>query len=430
MGDRIAEKSRRFTSQLPPPPGGGKLRGVQNRLIQPLDRAPEGFREAYRAFLRPGRILLTGHSHQAWPDVALEAQRRAFEDAATYVDDKWEEAIHPLVARVARGIARRLGYEEEQAIAFGQNTHELVFRLLSCFPFDARTRIVTTTGEFHSLDRQLRRLEEEGVRVEWVDAADKATLPQRLVDAISPGTTLVAVSAVFFEDGALLGDLPEIAARAAEVGAVLLLDAYHAFNVVPVPLADLPGEVYVTAGGYKYAQFGEACCFLRIPPGSERRPLYTGWFANFAELALPRAERARVGYGPGASRFAGSTYDASPFYRAAAVLDHFEGFGMDVDRLRATSLRQTERILARLDEADAARLGFELVTPRERERRGGFVALRTAHAAGLVQALRQRGVYVDSRGSILRIGPAPYLLDEEIDRGVEALVECAAALAA
>jgi len=428
VGDRIAEKSRRFTYQVLPPPGSGKLRAVRNDVGNSTDRAPAGFREAYRAFLRPGRILLTGHSHQAWPDVALEAQRRAFEDAATYVDDKWEEAIHPLVARVARGIARRLGYEEEQAIAFGQNTHELVFRLLSCFPFDARTRVVTTTGEFHSLDRQLRRLQEEGVRVEWVDAADKATLAERLVEAILPGTHLVAVSTVFFEDGAVLPGLREIAARAAEVGAVLLLDVYHAFNVVPMSLADLPGEVYVTGGGYKYAQFGEACCFLRIPPGSERRPLYTGWFANFSELALPRGERGRVGYGAGASRFAGSTYDASPFYRAEAVLEHFERFGMSVARLRAISLRQTDRILARLDAADAARLGLEVLTPRERERRGGFVALRTPDAAGLVHALRQRGIYVDSRGSILRIGPAPYLLDEEIDRGVEALLECAAAL--
>ena len=38
------------------------------------------------------RILLTGHSHQAWPDVGLEAQQRAWLDAAEYVDDKWAVA--------------------------------------------------------------------------------------------------------------------------------------------------------------------------------------------------------------------------------------------------------------------------------------------------------------------------------------------------
>lgn len=392
------------------------------------ETAPEGFREAYGAFLRPDRILLTGHSHQAWPDVALEAQRRAFLDAAAYVDDKWDEAVHPLIEEVAAKIAERLGFPPGESIAFGQNTHELVFRLLSCWPFDERTRIVTTTGEFHSLDRQLRRLEEEGVRVVWVDAGDKESLPERIVEAIEPGTSLVASSTVFFEDGAQLQGLQAIAEACERAGAALLLDAYHAFNVVPMPIADLPGEVYVTAGGYKYAQFGEACCFLRIPPGSERRPLQTGWFANFAELAQPRTGRRQVGYGRGASRFAGSTYDASPFYRAHAVLAHFDRFGMTVERLRAISLRQTDRILRKLDELDAEARGLRVVSPREPSRRGGFVAIRTPAAAELVRALRERSVFVDARGSILRIGPAPYLLDEEIDRGTEALVEAVSAM--
>lgn len=402
---------------------------MRNSTPASQDRAPEGFREAYGAFLRPGRVLLTGHSHQAWPDVAREAQRRAFEDAATYVDDKWEKAVHPKIEALAERIARRLGFAAGEALAFGQNTHELVFRLLSCWPFDARTRIVTTTAEFHSLDRQLRRLEEVGVDVRWVDASDKESLPARIVEAIEPGTSLVALSTVFFEDGAQLGELEAIARRAEEAGAALLLDAYHAFNVVPMPLGKLPGEVYVVAGGYKYAQFGEACCFMRIPPGSERRPLQTGWFANFAELGLPREARAgTVGYGPGSARFAGSTYDASPFYRAEAVLDHFDRFEMDVDRLRAISLRQTDRILTALDERGAEDLGLRVVSPRGHARRGGFVALHTPAAEDLVRGLRERSVFVDARGPILRLGPAPYLLDEEIDRGVEALLELARTL--
>ena len=57
-----------------------------------------------------------------------------------------------------------------------------------------------------------------------------------------------------------------------------------------------------------------------------------------------------------------------------------------------------------------------LCTPREETRRGGFVALRVKGAAHIVATLRKRGVYVDSRGDILRLGPAPYTTDDEIDR--------------
>ena len=46
----------------------------------------------YRRFRVSERLLLTGHSHQAWPDVAFDAQQRAWLDAAEYVDEKWERA--------------------------------------------------------------------------------------------------------------------------------------------------------------------------------------------------------------------------------------------------------------------------------------------------------------------------------------------------
>jgi kynureninase len=379
------------------------------------------FRAAYSAFLRPGRILLTGHSHQAWPDVAAAAQAQVFADAAELVDDKWER-IAAIEARVARGVAERLGYEGPQDVAFGRSTHELVFRLLSCFPLDARTHVVTTSSEFHSLDRQLRRLAETGVRVTFVDARDRATLPERLALAIAPGTALVAVSAVLFEDAYVLPHLDLVARKAQEAGAALLVDAYHAFNVVPVPLADLPGEVYVTGGGYKYAQFGDGCCFLRLPPGCTRRPVDTGWFADFAHLSAPRGG-GEVGYGPGAARFAGATFDASALYRAAAVLDHFERFGLGVPELRAISTRQTARLLAALEEASVPDL--QPVSARDAARRGGFVALRSPVAAELTQRLRARGVYTDSRGTVLRLGPAPYLTDEELDAGVAHVIEAA-----
>ncbi|MCC7537074.1 MAG: aminotransferase class V-fold PLP-dependent enzyme, partial [Deltaproteobacteria bacterium] len=395
-------------------------------MIHELDL--DAFRAAYGAFLRADRVLLTGHSHQAWPDVAEAAHRQAFLDAARFVDDKWSEAVFPLIARVSRAVASRLGFADDEPLAFGQSTHDLVSRLLSCFPWDASTRVVTTTGEFHSLDRQLRRLGEAGLDVRWIDATDRASLAPRVVEAITPGTSLVALSVVMFEDAWILRELDAIAARAAEVGAAVLFDAYHAFNVVPLDFASLPGEVYVTAGGYKYAQIGEGCCFLRIPAQArDRRPRITGWFSDFDDLARARSAGARppVGYGSGGARFAGSTFDPTSFYRAAAVLDHFARFGLDPQRLRTISLAQTRQILHRLDQAGSRGLGLEPVASRDDLRRGGFVAVRTAHADRLVRDLRARGVFVDARGDLLRLGPAPYLTPDEIDRGVVEL--CAAA---
>jgi kynureninase len=43
-----------------------------------VDLAPH-----YSRFRVTERILLTGHSHQAWPDVSFDAQQRAWLDAAS-----------------------------------------------------------------------------------------------------------------------------------------------------------------------------------------------------------------------------------------------------------------------------------------------------------------------------------------------------------
>ncbi|MEZ4233806.1 MAG: hypothetical protein R3B89_31815, partial [Polyangiaceae bacterium] len=200
----------------------------------------------------------------------------------------------------------------------------------------------------------------------------------------------------------------------------------HGFGVMPLSLRELGGEhVFVTAGGYKYAQWGEGCCFLRVPNTCELRPVYTGWFSDFANLDRGR-DASRIGYGESpADRFAGSTYDPVSHYRAARVIRFFRELGLEISELRQLSLRQTGRLM---DALSAAGLGEQILTPSEGEARGGFVALRTPHASAATRALRERGIYVDSRGDVLRFGPAPYLLDEELDRGVQEYVSLASHL--
>ncbi|MGE3404736.1 MAG: kynureninase, partial [Vicinamibacterales bacterium] len=83
----------------------------------------------YRRFRVAERILLTGHSHQAWPDVAFDGQQQAWLDAAEFVDGKWARAAEKATA-VKAGYARLLGDKPEH-LALGANTHELVIRWLS-----------------------------------------------------------------------------------------------------------------------------------------------------------------------------------------------------------------------------------------------------------------------------------------------------------
>src|SRR6185295_3814865 len=145
------------------------------------------------------------------------------------------------------------------------------------------------------------------VEVVWVDARPREGLADRVLAALTPGTAMLAMSAVLFDDAYVVPRLGEIVERAVEIGAVVLIDAYHAFNVVPLAWGPARDRIFATAGGYKYAGFGEGLCWLRIPAGCTLRPVYTGWFADFG--ALTGAQSASVNYGPGGARFAGATFD-------------------------------------------------------------------------------------------------------------------------
>ncbi|MDE3003962.1 MAG: aminotransferase class V-fold PLP-dependent enzyme [Gemmatimonadota bacterium] len=375
----------------------------------------------YTHFDVANRLLLTGHSHQAWPDVAFEGQKQAWLDAAAMADGKWD-AVYEKVTRVVSGYRMLMGGCTGD-MTLETNTHSLVIRFLSALPLRERPRVVTTDGEFHSIRRQLDRLAEEGLDVVKVPASPVDSLAERLAEAVDERTACVMVSSVLFGTGLIVPNLPAVADACTRHGAELLIDSYHSLGVVPFSLKGME-SAFVIGGGYKYLQLGEGNCVLRVPPECEMRPVLTGWFAEFAELADTRVP-GEVRYGVGPARFAGSTYDPTSQYRGAAVLDFFDQQGLTPERLREINQHQVgllrnEFLSLDLD-PDVARLEADVPM----EERGGFLALECADADALFRALLEQGVRTDYRGSVLRFGPAPYLSDQQLRDAMGVLGEVA-----
>lgn len=397
--------------------------------------APETLAGHYRRFRVAERILLTGHSHQAWPDVALEAQQEAWLDAAEAVDEKWE-AAYARADRVREGWRCLLNDDQRGEIALAPNTHDLLLRFLSALPWDSRRTLVTTDAEFHTIRRQLDRLDEAGwIEVRRVPGRPVEEVAGRLAAAVDDSVAAVLVSSVFFGTAEVVPGLDVVAEACRRHGAALLIDSYHHLNALPFHLHEAGlSEAFVVGGGYKYCQMGEGNCFLRFPADSEMRPVVTGWFSEFAELAAPKTP-GEVPYGKGPARFMGATYDPVSHYRAAAVLDFFRDQGLTPEALRAVSQRQ----VGRLAEGVKRILEPHLGSKRAEEalpglRRGpsgvaGFLAIDLPeggplpHAGEVRARLRARGIRTDHRGSMLRFGPAPYVTDDQIDETLHELSE-------
>jgi kynureninase len=357
----------------------------------------------YSAFRVSERLLLTGHSHQAWPDVGREGVVEAWDDAALLTDEKWERAFEK-AERVRNGFRSLLG-ERGAEIALDQNTFGLILRFLSGLDLRRRPRLVTTDGEFHTLRRLMTRLAEEDLLDVVIEPARPAeTLAERLAAEADRTTGAVLVSAVLFEDSRIVPNLDELARACGESGVELLVDVYHALGALPFSLAEQGLEsAWVVGGGYKYLQLGEGNCFLRLPPhADELRPVFTGWYAEFAELAAAH-EPGAVEYPLGGMRFAGATYDPTSHYRAARVYEFFQEQGLTPEALRESYLRQTTLLAELLGEDEP------------REQFGGFIALETADAEEASRRLAEEGVMTDARGRYLRLGPAPYLTDVQLE---------------
>ncbi len=372
----------------------------------------------YTRFRVGDRLLLTGHSHQAWPDVAYEGMESAWRDAADLVDNKWERAME-MADEVRRGFSRLLD-DENGYIALGSNTHELIIRLLSALPLHEKPKLITTDGEFHTIRRQFSRLVEEGIEVVRVPSSPVNEVADRIISQLDDQTAAVFVSSVFFDSGLINPGIKTIAEACRMKGVELLVDAYHSLNVAPFSVKEMGLQhAFVTGGGYKYCQLGEGNCFLRFPKGFSGRPVVTGWFSEFSLLA--KKQTGRIEYGQGPDLFAGSTYDPVSHYRAARVFRFFEEMGLTPGFLREVNQHQTTTLIKAFDDL---KLPETLIHPDrmvENSQRAGFVVFKTDRAAEIHRGLAQSGVLTDYRGTSLRFGPAPYLSDRQLYQSIEIL---------
>jgi kynureninase len=383
-----------------------------------LHRSPNAIAADYSRFRVGERLLLTGHSHQAWPDVAFDGMMEAFNDAAELVDDKWPRAFEKANA-VRAGYARLL-HDAPERVALAENTHELVTKWLSALPLKARPRIVTTDGEYHSIRRQLDRLAEEKIiELVRVTATPVDDLHARLAAEIDDNTAAVLVSSVLFRTGQIVPHLRELARVCESRGVEILIDAYHQVNVVPFNPMGLE-NAFITGAGYKYVQLGEGNAFLRLPKDrAMMRPVITGWFAEFETKEKPPA--GGVAYGSGPLRFAGATYDPTANYRGAAVFEYFKRRELTPELLRSVSQHQMGLIASRFDALDLnpSVLARDRLLPLESI--AGFVVLRSPRAGEICGALHEAGVFTDYRADALRVGPAPYLADAQIEEAMRRL---------
>lgn len=366
------------------------------------------YKKYYQYFLNAnlGVQHYAAHSHHYWPDVTRQAMIQYWDDSAKLVDDKWNYFFSEKMPATQKLIADVLNLSKPEQIVFAPNTHELVFRLMSCFDLKKPFRILTTDSEFHSFDRQVERLAEEGhVQVEKIPTAPYADFEDRFIQKIKNNSyEMIFLSQVFFNSGFAIKKLEKIVDAVTDSNTMIVVDGYHGFMALPTDLANIEERIFYIAGSYKYAQGGEGCCFMHVPKSCQLRPLYTGWFAGFSGLT---SKEKKVTYSNDGQRFAGSTMEFSALYRLHSVLQLFKNDGLTVGSIHQHVQMLQKNFLVSLQQLNHPDLQESAIVKLDFLHHGHFFAfdMPSEIAAKKVHDfLNQNKIKTDYRGTRLRFG--------------------------
>jgi len=317
----------------------------------------------------------------------------------------WGEGWWEMPVTVGDQIGRIIGAPPGSTVMH-QNVTVAEMVVLSCFrdPGD-RNRIVYEEANFPSV----RYLYQAQPELEIVAVEDD----EAIVDAIDDRTLLVPISHVLFKN-AEIQRIEPIVRRAHECGAHVVLDCYQSAGVVPFDVTEL-GVDFATGGSVKWLCGGPGAGWLYVRPDLAERlePTFVGWQGH----ARPFAFEPELEYADGARRFLTGTPNVPALYAATAGYDVIEAVG--VQRIRERSLRLTQLLIDLLDDA-----GLEVASPREPERRGGTVLVRTPDHAAVHKELTERGIICDFRPDAgVRLGPHFFNSEDELRNTVEQLAD-------
>jgi selenocysteine lyase/cysteine desulfurase len=206
----------------------------------------------------------------------------------------------------------------------------------------AGSEVLVADGEFTSIVFPFLAQAGRGVQVRQVRL-------ERLAEAVSARTTLVAVSAVQSADGRL-ADLDALVTACASTGTRILLDTTQAVGWLPI---DASRFAYTTGGGYKWLLGARGTCFFTVAPelADDLIPHSAGWYAG--------GERWNSLYG-GPLRLAGDArrFDLSPAWHSwvaqAPALDLLTEIGPAVLHTHTLALANRFRAAVDLPPGDSA----------------------------------------------------------------------------
>lgn len=303
-------------------------------------------------------------------------------------------------------------------ICLHPNTNVAAIRVFNSLPVSPGDEVVCTADDFPSLWHSVTELTSRGaVRVQAQSSrGDGIVRIEDVLDAITPRTTVVAISWVNFFHGYAM-DLATLGRECGQRGIWLVVDAIQGLGGLSVDIK-AAGVPFFICNGAKWmlSPMGSGFMYVSEDVPTEITPRAEGWFS--LELNHLKYTDRTVKPKANANRFGTGTTDFAANFGLRRSCEIFMTVGAE---------RASARALGHADRLDDLAHELEIPVFSDRRRNDGSFAPWRSPIVGLVvkdypalpQTLSEAGVVFSVREGILRLSPHWYLSDEEIGRVCE-----------
>ena len=321
-----------------------------------------------------------------------------------------------IVAR-ARSLCARLVGADASEIALMTNTTHGINVAARALRLRAGDVVLTYDREFPANIYPWMALGGDGVRLERIPCIGRG-LPdeEALMAALErPEVRVVAISWVQFATG-YRTDLARVGRRCRERGIHFVVDAMQGVGAATLDVRAC-GIDLLACGGQKWllGPWGSGFLYVSRELVTRLEPSAVGWMAVRDSEDFTRLVEYDFTYRDDARRFEVATL---PY-------QDFAGLSASVEMLLDVGLDRVERRIAGLADAivawASARDDIALVTPADRARRAGIVAVAPRDPVAATRRLAEAGVAHSLREGAIRLSPHFYNTPRELERALSIL---------
>ncbi len=369
--------------------------------LESLDQSDPlaAFRDEF--FLPDDVIYLNGNSLGAMPLAAAGRAKRV-------IEHEWAEGLigsmntagwYELPSTLGRKIAPIVGANPNEVVmtdAVGINLYKVVSAALKMQP--DRRIVVMEGSNFPTNNYMVQGLLAEldkGYTIRFAEADE-------IMDAIDEDVAAICITHVHYKTGHI-HDMAAITKKAQAGGAAAVWDLCHSVGAMPVDLNGCNVD-FAVGCTYKYVNCGPGAPSILFVAerhhGKYTQPL-TGWYGHADPFGFERDYRP---VGDVRQMLTGTQATAS---LSIAEIGIDIMLRADMQQIREKSMRMTDLFIELVEERCGDH-GFELISPRDANRRGSHVSFHNDDGYSIIRAMHDQGVVCDFRApGKMRFGFAP-----------------------